>query len=108
MRRTAQELSNTLKGMFGEQSPEGYLELLEDIADSVVDTGDMVSREDYNKVVEERDRYQGEAKDMRDRYINRFYTGYDAPNDKGYVMGETAQEDIEEEEKMVTYDDLFE
>lgn len=108
MRRTAQELSNTLKGMFGDQSPEGYLELLEDIADSVVDTGDMVSRDDYNKVVEERDRYRGEAKDMRDRYINRFYTGYDAPNDKGYVMGETAQEDIEEEEKMVTYDDLFE
>lgn len=108
MKRTAQELSNSLKMIFGEQTPDGYLELLEDIADSVVDTGDMVSKEDYDRVVGERDRYQQDAKDMRARYINRFYTGYDEPNDKGYVMGETAQSDIEAEEKTVTYDDLFE
>lgn len=108
MKRTAQELSTSLKGMFGEQTPEGYLELLEDIADSVTDTGDMVTREEYDRVVGERDRYQQDAKDMRDRYINRFYTGYDAPNDKGYIMGEIPQEDIEKEEKATTYADLFE
>lgn len=108
MKRTAQELSNSLRTIFGEQTPDGYLELLEDIADSVVDTGETVTKEEYDKVVGERDRYQQDAKDMRDRYINRFYTGNDAPNDKGYIMGEISQDDIEAEEKTVTYDDLFE
>lgn len=108
MKRTAQELSNSLKAILGEQTPEGYLELLEDIADSVVDAGDTVSKEEYDRVVGERDRYQKDAQDMRDRYINRFYSGYDALNDKGYVMGETPQQDIESEEKHVTYDELFE
>lgn len=108
MRRSAQELSNTLKGMLGEQSPEGYLELLEDIADSVQDTGDMVSKSDYDAVVSERDAARADAKSMRDRYINRFYEGYSAPNDKGIIMSEAPQSELEEEEEDLSYESLFE
>lgn len=108
MRRTAAELSNTLKGMFGEQTPEGYLELLEDIADSVVDGGTGVPQEDYDRVVGERDAALADAKSMRDRYINRFYEGYNAPNDKGLIMGEAPQQDLENEEEDLSYESLFE
>lgn len=108
MKRSAQELSNTLKGMFGEQTPEGYLELLEDIADSVQDTGDMVSKSDYDSVVAERDTARADAKAMRDRYINRFYEGYNAPNDKGIILGETPQGELETEEEDLSYESLFE
>lgn len=110
MKRTAAEISNTLKGMFGEQTPEGYLELLEDIADSVgVDSpGDMVSREDYDAVVADRDRYQADAQAMRDRYINRFYEGYNAPNDTGLILSETKQQNLEDEEENLSYESLFE
>lgn len=107
-RVTAQEITTRLRDFFGDQTPEGYVELLEDITDSVTDVGDMVSREDYDGVVAERDRYQGEAKDMRDRYINRFYSDYSAPNDKGLILGEVEQSRLEEEEEDLSYESLFE
>lgn len=109
-RRTAVEISTTLKGMFGEQTPEGYLELLEDIADSVgtINPGEYVSRADYEKVVGERDAaIQGE-RDMRDKYINRFYNDYNDPNDKGLILGETTQGSLEKEEEDLSYESLFE
>lgn len=108
MRRTAQELSTRLRDIFGEQTPEGYLELLEDIADSVQDVGDMISKSDYDSVVEERDKARADAKAMRDRYINRFYEGYNAPNDKGIILGETPQGELETEEEDLSYESLFE
>lgn len=108
MKRTAQELSTRLRDIFGEQTPDGYMELLEDIADSVQDTGDMVSKADYDKVVTERDTARADAKSMRDRYINRFYEGYNAPNDKGIILGETPQGELEGEEEDLSYDSLFE
>lgn len=108
MKRSAQEISNTLRGIFGEQTPEGYLELLEDIADSVGSDGDVVSKSDYDKVVAERDRYQADAKDMRDRYINRFYDDYAAPNDKGFILSQTPQEDLQKQEEDLSYESLFE
>lgn len=107
-RVTAQEITTRLRDFFGEQTPDGYVELLEDITDSVADVGDMVSREEYDSVVAERDRYQGEAKDMRDRYINRFYSDYNQPNDKGLILGEATQESLEEEEEDLSYESLFE
>lgn len=109
-RRSAQEIIGSMRDIFGEQTPEGYVELLEDITDSVtdVDPAAYVSRDDYDTVVAERDKYKAAAKDMRDRYINRFYTGYDKENDKGIVLSEAPQSAIESEEKVVSYEDLFE
>lgn len=107
-RVTAQEIITRLRDFFGEHTPDVYVELLEDITDSVADVGNMVSREDYESVVAERDRYQGEAKDMRDRYINRFYSDYSEPNDKGLILGEATQSSLEEEEEDLSYESLFE
>lgn len=109
-RRTAQELTTTLRDMFGEQTPDGYVELLEDITDSVgvFDEGEYVPKADYDAVVSERDAARGEAKDMRDRYINRFYQDYSQANDKGFVMGEASQDSLENEEEDLSYEALFE
>lgn len=105
--RSATEIIGRIKNIFGEQTPEGYLELLEDITDSVGYSGG-VSQEEYDKVARERDNAVAAEKDMRDRYINRFYTDYNEPNNKGYIAGEVPQGLIEEEEKKLSYDDLFE
>lgn len=101
--RTAEEINRRLGDIFGEQTPDGYLELLEDITDSVGNGRgeEVVSRSDYDKVVAERD-------DLRQRYINRFYGNYSAENSKGYIVGEASQDDIEGDEKEVSYDELFE
>lgn len=109
-KRSAQEIIGSMRDIFGEQTPDGYVELLEDITDSVtdVDPAAYVSRDDYDTVVAERDKYKADAQDMRDRYINRFYRGYDKENDKGIILSEAPQSQIEEEEKTVTYEDLFE
>lgn len=109
-RRTAQEIIGSMRDIFGEQTPDGFVELLEDITDSVgeADLSNYVSKDDYEAVVAERDKAVAGEKDMRDRYINRFYNGYDEPNDKGFIMGQASQESIEKEEDVVSYEDLFE
>lgn len=101
--RTAEEITGRLRDIFGEQTPEGYVELLEDITDSVGSGRgeEVVSKADYDKVVAERD-------DMRSRYINRFYGDYSKENSKGYVEGEVSQETVEDDEKDISYQDLFE
>lgn len=108
--RTAQEIIGSMRDIFGEQTPDGFVELLEDITDSVgeVNLSNYVSKADYDSVVAERDKAVAGEKDMRDRYINRFYNGYDEPNDKGFIMGQASQESIEQEEEVVSYEDLFE
>lgn len=109
-RRTAQELIGSVRGILGEQTPEGYMELLEDITDSVseVDMSGYVSREDYEKAVADRDAAIAGEKAMRDRYINRFYDGYDAPNDQGFINSSSPQSRIEEDEEDLSYESLFE
>lgn len=109
-RRTAQELIDKFNSFAPDVNTEQYVAMLEDITDSVsdVDMSSLVSRSEYESVTAERDRYAREAKDYRDRYINRFYHGYDEPNSKAYVEGAAPQGKIEEEEKTVSYEDLFE
>lgn len=109
-RRTAQELIGSVRGILGEQTPEGYMELLEDITDSVseVDMTGYVSREDYDKAISERDAAVAGEKAMRDRYINRFYDGYSEQNDQGFIMSSSPQERIEEDEEDLSYESLFE
>lgn len=108
--RTAQEIIGSVKGILGEQAPEGLENLLEDITDSVQapDMSAYVAKEDYDKVITERDGYKTSAEDMRARYINRFYSDYQAPNDKGIIEGAAMQSKIESKEKIDHYGDLFE
>lgn len=107
---TAENLISRLKGIVGDNIPDGYVNLLEDITDSVsdVDMASYVNRSELEAMTQERDAALAARDDMRARYINRFYNNYDDPNNKGYIVGEVSQSDIEEEEKAVTYDDLFE
>lgn len=109
-RRTAQELIAQFQTFSPDVSTAEYVQMLEDITDSVgdVDMTQWVGKAEYDSVAAERDRYRNEAQDYRDRYINRFYNDYDAPNNKGYIAGEASQEQIERDEKEISYDDLFE
>lgn len=108
--RTAQELLENLKAKFPEGYPEGFEDIIEDITDSVgtVDSSKYIDRTMYNAVVSERDKALEGLSNMRDKYINRFYGNYNQDNSKGYIMGEAPQEEIESEEKIIMYDDLFE
>lgn len=110
MKRTAQEIITNLRGMFGEQSPDGMVEMLEDITDSVgdFDSSGYVSRNDYDALVTERDTYKTQAEDYRTRYINRFYKNYDEPGNRGVIDGSLEQQNLEKDEKAVSYADLFE
>lgn len=108
--RSSQEIIGSLRGILGEQTPEGLENLLEDITDSVQapDMSAYVDKSEYDKVVEERDGYRTASEDMRARYINRFYSDYQEPNDKGIIEGAAPQAAIESKEKADHYDDLFE
>lgn len=108
--RTASEIINNMKDIFKDQTPEGYVELLEDITDSIPGDNreDYISKEEYDKVMAERDMWSGKYEDMRSKYINRFYSDYDTPNDKGYINASTAQETLEEDEQEDYYKNLFE
>lgn len=109
-RRTAQELISQFQGFNPDVSTAEYVQMLEDITDSVgdVDMTQWVGRSEYDTAVAERDRYRTEAQDYRDRYINRFYNNYDASNNRGYIAGEASQQQIERDEKEIGYEDLFE
>lgn len=108
--RTAQEIIGSVRDIFGEQSSDGYLSLLEDITDSIgsTDMSGYVAREEYDKVVGERDAAVTAEKGMRDRYINRFYDGYNRENDRGFLFSEASQESVEDKEYADDYDELFE
>lgn len=108
--RSAQEISTSLRSMFGEQTPEGFVELLEDIADSVgsVDMSGYVTAEAAAALQQERDSAVAESQAWRDKYVNRFYNSYDKPNDKGYIVGSTSQESLQQGEEYRGYDVLFE
>lgn len=105
--RSAQELLETVKNIVGDK--EGVETLLEDITDSVtIDISDFVPKAEYEKIKGEAARATEQANSYRDKYINRFYSGYDSPDSKGYVMGGISQGDIETEEKWGDYENLFE
>lgn len=109
-RVTAENLISRLKEIVGENPPEAYLGVLEDITDSVSDINmaEYVNRSELEAMTQERDAAIASRDDIRSRYINRFYSNYDEPNNKGYIMGEISQGEIEDEEKELPYDDLFE
>lgn len=108
--RTAQEISTSIRTLLGNQSPEGYAELLEDIADSVgsPDMSGYVTAEAAAALQKERDDAVAAEKSWRDKYINRFYDNYNQPNSMGYIDGSTPQASLEQGEKTRGYAVLFE
>lgn len=108
--RTSQEIIGSIREIFGEQSSDGYLSLLEDITDSVAgtDMSGYVRKEEYDRIVSEKEAAVVAEKTMRDRYINRFYDGYVAENEKGFIMSEAPQESVQESEYAEDYNELFE
>lgn len=110
-RVTAENLINRLNDMIAEgERDERYVGMLEDITDSIsdVDLSSYTSNSDVEALRKERDDAIRQRDDYRDRYINRFYSNYSAPNDKGYIEGEISQDAVEKEEKDISYEDLFE
>lgn len=108
--RTATEILSQMKVYFPEKPPEGYESLMEDITDSVgnVNLNDYIKRDEYNKVVSENEILTGKYNDIRSRYINRFYDGYNGNTNIGYINSSTPQSELEKDEKITTYNDLFE
>lgn len=108
--RSSKEIIGSLREILGDQTPEGLEDLLEDITDSVQspDMSAYVDKTEYDKIVEERDGYKTASEDMRARYINRFYSDYDEPGNKGFIDGAAPQAVIETKEKADHYGDLFE
>lgn len=110
MRRTALELSQRFRDVVGSQSEDDLASFLEDLNDSVseVDTTNMVDRSELERVTQERDKALASAQSYRDRYINRFYEPGNGSNDQTLIESESSQSKLEKDERLVTYDDLFE
>lgn len=108
--RSALELSTQFRDVVASQSEDAIASFLEDLNDSVgtADLTGYVERSEYDKIVGERDAFAVQAREYRDKYINRFYQPGTKPNDITMIDGEQNQETIEEQEKAITYDDLFE
>lgn len=100
--RSATEIISSIKemGLGG----EGLENLLEDITDSV----NPAESESFKELQSKLEKANRDYQDMRDRYINRFYNGYDKPNDTGYILGQAEQGVIEKTEERDYYNELFE
>lgn len=109
-KRTASELIEFIRNMGIPEGTAGVENLLEDITDSVgdIDMKQYVKVEDYNQALKERDEAVAGREDLRTRYINRFFSDYNAENDKGYIFSAAPQGEIEKEEKEIKYGGLFE
>lgn len=110
-KRTAQELAASLRGLFGDNMPDEAITMMEDLTDSVgggIPDG-YVPPETYRAMEERALKAEGDYNSMRSRYINRFYDGYDQAGERGMIMGGAVpQGEIQQEEKKITYADLFE
>lgn len=108
--RTAAEILNQMKVYFSENPPEGYESLMEDITDSVgdINLNDYIKKDEYDRVVSENEVITGKYNDIRSRYINRFYDGYKGDVNVGYINSSAPQSMLEKEEKITSYNDLFE
>lgn len=116
-RKSASEIIDSLRNAFGENIPDNYTDILEDISDSVrdIDTANYVDAEKYNNLVNEnatlareRDDARAQRDSFREKYINRFYNGYSSPDEKAYIATETPQSQIEQDEEWGNYENLFE
>lgn len=108
MKRTVPELTNTIKELMGGQTPDGLESFLEDITDSVGIPEGYRSPDEYSAMEQRALKAEADSKNMRDRYINRFYQDYNKPGNQGFIMSEAAQQDVQNEEKRMRYEDLFE
>lgn len=110
MKRTVSELTANFRSVIESQSEDELASFLEDLSDSVVETdlSGYVPREEFDAVRTERDLAIGKAQAYRDKYINRFYEPGNGSTDQTLIESEASQAEIEQEERRVTYDDLFE
>lgn len=110
MKRTAQEMIEKFRGVVASQSEDEIADFLEDISDSMEETdlSGYVPRSEYDTAIADRDRALGDVKKYRDKYINRFYEPGNSTNDVTIVQGGASQKEIEQEEKAISYADLFE
>lgn len=110
MRRTAEELVAQLRAFAGDNTSDSYIQLLEDVTDSVseVDLSKYVPLDDYNDSLARLAVAEASAQSMRDKYINRFYRDYDELDNKGFIMSQSEQSTIERDESDVDYEEIFE
>lgn len=90
------EILNRISGILGDRTDDEALGLLEDITDTF---GDYDSRIKENG--DWKSKYEENDKSWRDKYRERFYNAPETQDD--YV-----EEDVTEEKKSYTYEDLFE
>lgn len=92
--KTKEEILNTIKGIIGENTDDNYLELLEDITDTL-DNYDGLNTDntDWKAKYEEND------KEWRQKYKDRFFSRE--------VEEDNDLDDDEPKPVKVTFDDLF-
>lgn len=78
------------------------IELLEDITDSIAPSEEMISKEEYDKLLVELDLIKKKYEDLQNKYISRF------GNSETATPNEEVKEDVEEEKEIVDVKDIFE
>lgn len=78
------------------------IELLEDITDSIAPSEEMISKEEYDKLLVELDLIKKKYEDLQNKYISRF------GNSETATPNEEVKEDVEEEKEIIDVKDIFE
>lgn len=92
--RTKEEILNTIKGIIGENTDDNYLELLEDITDTL-DNYDGLNADNTDW----KTKYEENDKEWRQKYKDRFFSRQ--------VEEDNELDNEEPEPVKITFDDLF-
>lgn len=109
MIRTKNELMETTKSLMNGSTSEevtGFIADLSDTLDTIgVNPSDYVAKSDFEDVQNKFFDISAKYDKLRSDYINRFY---DNVGDNTIINAATSQKAIEEQEKKISYSDLFE
>lgn len=92
------ELMEKLKALIGDRTDDEALTFIEDVSDTVEANK---SEEDWKTKYEENDKM------WREKYRDRFYNGNDDDEDKNINSNENKTNETGDEEKPLTYENLF-
>ena len=105
MKKTVQELSADLKKLFPDAMPDAAITLLEDLNDSVTESGTPDQLKEIERLKKKRDDLD---KQWREKYTNRFLNGAEPePTKPDDNAAGGADPDTPEDEKVLTFDALF-
>lgn len=97
-----EDLIKKVNEMFGDNATDEQISLLEDISDSMGDS----NNDELETTKQALSQAQTDLKEFKQKYRERFLGGVDNNPSKKDVLDEKKEDEVEEDKKL-SYDDLF-